>query len=86
MFDRRLQVRIDQARWSRLQREASRRGVPAAQLVRQAIDRLIPQPIPRDTEERRSALQAILDPEPMALPSPASLRQELDQIRSGGPS
>lgn len=77
MFDRRLQVLLDGARWSRLEREASRRGVPVAVLVREAIDLQIPQ----DAEERRSALQAILDAPRMAVPDPAQLREELDQIR-----
>jgi len=77
MFDRRLQVLIDDARWDRLEREASRRGVAVAVLVREAID----QQIPQDAEERRSALQAILDAEPMAVPEPGPLREELDQIR-----
>ncbi|MGA8208509.1 MAG: antitoxin [Candidatus Dormiibacterota bacterium] len=77
MFDRRLQVLIDDARWDRLEREASRRGVAVAVLVREAID----QQIPQDAEERRSALQAILDAEPMAVPQPRQLREELDQIR-----
>ncbi|MGA8427669.1 MAG: antitoxin [Candidatus Dormiibacterota bacterium] len=77
MFDRRLQVLIDDARWDRLEREASRRGVAVAVLVREAID----QQIPQDAEERRSALQAILDAEPMAVPHPRQLREELDQIR-----
>ena len=31
---------------------------------------------------RRSALQAILDAEPMSVPAPGPLRQELGQIRS----
>jgi len=77
MFDRRLQVLLDGARWSRLEREASRRGVPVAVLVREAID----QQIPQDAEERRSALQAILDAPSTAVPDPAPLREELDQIR-----
>jgi hypothetical protein len=80
MFDRRLQVLIDDARWSRLEREAGRRGVSVAVLVREAID----QQIPQDGEERRSALQAILDAEPMAVPQPAQLAKELDEIRARG--
>jgi hypothetical protein len=80
MFDRRLQVLIDDARWSRLEREAGRRGVPVAVLVREAID----QQIPQDAEERRSALQAILDAELMAVLDPVPLREELDEIRGRG--
>ncbi len=80
MFDRRLQVLIDDARWDRLEREAARRGVAVAVLVREAID----QQIPQDAEERRSALQAILDAEPMSVPAPGLLREELDQVRGRG--
>ena len=80
MFDRRLQVLIDDARWSRLEREAGRRGVSVAVLVREAIDQLIPQ----DGEERRSALQAVLDAQPMAVLDSEQLREELDEIRTRG--
>jgi hypothetical protein len=77
MFDRRLQVLIDEERWSRLEREAGRRGVSVAVLVREAID----ERFPGDAEERRAALQAILDAEPMEVPDPEQLRDELDAIR-----
>lgn len=75
-----MQVLIDDARWDRLEREAARRGVAVAVLVREAID----QQIPQDAEERRSALQAILDAEPMSVPAPGLLREELDQVRGRG--
>jgi hypothetical protein len=77
MFDRRLQVLIDEDRWSRLEREANRRGVPVAVLVREAIDERFPGGVDR----RRAALQAILDAEPMPVPEPDELRSELDSIR-----
>ena len=80
MFDRRLQVLIDDARWSHLEREAGRRGDSVAVLVREAIDQLIPQ----DGEERRSALQAVLDAQPMAVLDSEQLREELDEIRTRG--
>jgi len=82
MLDRRLQVLIDEDRWSRLDREAARRGVPVAVLVREAID----ERFPSDLEARRAALQAILDAEPMEVPDPADLRHELDAIRGQGPA
>jgi hypothetical protein len=78
MLDRRLQVLIDEARWSRLEREASKRGVPVAVLVREAID----ERFPGNAEERRAALQAILDAEPMQVPEPSDLRNELEAVRS----
>ena len=78
MLDRRLQVLIDEDRWHRLEREAARRQVPVAVLVREAID----ERFPGDADERRAALQALLDAEPMAVPQPDQLRDELDEMRS----
>ena len=78
MLDRRLQVLIDEDRWDRLGREARRRGVPVAVLVREAID----DRYPSGAKERRAALQAVLDAEPMAVPEPDRLRAELDAIRA----
>ncbi len=78
MLDRRLQVLIDGDRWSRLEREATRRGVPVAVLVREAID----DRYPGNAEERRAALQAILSAEPMDVPEPEQLRSELEALRA----
>jgi hypothetical protein len=77
MLDRRLQVLIDGSRWSRLEREASRRGVPVAVLVREAID----ERYPGDEDERRAALQAVLAADPMDVPDHAGLREEWEEIR-----
>lgn len=78
MLDRRLQVLIDDDRWSRLEREAGRRGVSVGTLVREAID----ERFPGDQDRRRAALQAVLDAEPMDVPDPEMLREELEAIRS----
>ncbi|MGH9069791.1 MAG: antitoxin [Acidimicrobiales bacterium] len=78
MFDRRLQVLIDEDRWVRLEREAGRRGVSLGALVREAID----ERFPGDADQRRAALQAILAAEPMDVPEPRELRDELEAIRS----
>jgi hypothetical protein len=78
MLDRRLQVLIDEERWSRLEREAARRRVSVSVLVREAID----ERYPSDTERRRAALSAILDAEPMGVPAPADLRRELESARA----
>jgi hypothetical protein len=77
MLDRRLQVLIDEDRWSRLEREAGRRGVSVAVLVREAID----ERFPGDADERRTALQAILNADPMDVPDPEELGDELQAIR-----
>ncbi|HLG92558.1 MAG TPA: hypothetical protein VKY15_06210 [Acidimicrobiales bacterium] len=78
MLSRRLQVLVDEERWSRLEHEARRRGVSVASLVRAAID----QRFPSDAGRRRAALQAILEAEPMEVPDPDGLRGELEAIRS----
>jgi hypothetical protein len=78
MLDRRLQVLIDEDRWTRLEREAERRKVSVSTIVREAID----ERYPSDAERRRAALQAVLDAEPMDVPDPDALVVELDEIRS----
>ena len=47
-------------------------------LVREAID----ENYPSHANQRRAALQAVLDAEPMEAPNPEELRRELDDIRS----
>lgn len=78
MLNRRLQVLIDESHWTRLEREATRRGVSVGMLVREAID----DRFPGDAEERRAALEAVLAADPMEVPSPEDLRDELEDIRS----
>lgn len=78
MLDRRLQVLIDEDRWSRLEREAGRRRVSVAVLVREAID----ERFPGNADERRTALEAILAADPMDVPDPDQLRDELEAIRN----
>lgn len=78
MLDRRLQVLIDEGRWLRLEREAGRRGVSVGLLVREAID----ERFPGDADQRRVALQAVLDAESMDVPDPEQLHAELEALRS----
>jgi hypothetical protein len=74
MLDHRLQILLDDERYRKVVREAERRGVSIAAVIREALDRL-----PTEVELRRAAIQAILDAEPMPLPcDPAELRRELD--------
>jgi hypothetical protein len=77
MLDRRLQVLIDQDRWARLEYEAERRNVSVSTLVREAID----ERFPSRSDERRAALRAVLEADPMAVPGPDDLRRELDKMR-----
>lgn len=78
MLDRRLQILIDDERWARLEREAGRRGVAVAVLVREAID----ERFPTGQAERRAAAQALLDAEPMEVADPEQLRAELVALRA----
>jgi hypothetical protein len=73
----RLQILLDDERYRRVAREAKRRRVSIAAVIRDALDR-----IPFDPDVRRTAIDAILDAEPMAVPDdPAELRRELDAAR-----
>ena len=81
MLDRRLQVLVDQERYRRLEAEARRRRTSVAQVVREAIDSVLP----ADVARKRAALKEILEAEPMPVPEdPADLKRELDEIRGGG--
>ena len=74
MLDHRVQILLDDERYQKVAREAKRRGVSIAAVIRDALDRL-----PADAEVRRAAIAAILAAEPMALPAePAALRRKLD--------
>jgi hypothetical protein len=74
MLDHRLQILLNEDRYDKLAREAGRRGVSIAAVIRDAIDRL-----PVDDERRRAAVSRILAAEPMEVPlDPAEIRRELD--------
>jgi hypothetical protein len=79
MFDRRVQLLLDRDRYERVAREAGRRGVSVATVIREAIDRSIP----AGEERRMKAGRLILDAPDIPLPDPAALRKELEEIRSG---
>jgi hypothetical protein len=74
MYERRLQLLIDRARYERVAIQARRRRVSVAMVIRDAIDLALP----ADTDERRAAYEAILGAAPMSLGSPEELRAELD--------
>ena len=74
MLDHRVQILLDEERYRRVAREARRRGVSIAAVIRDALDRLT-----SVGETRRGAIEAILTAEAMAVPTdPAELRRELD--------
>jgi hypothetical protein len=74
MLEHRLQILLDDDRYQKVVSEARRRGVSIAAVIREALDRL-----PSHVEARRSAIDAILDADTMAVPKdPADLRREVD--------
>lgn len=75
MYERRLQLLIDQGRYERVAAQARRRRVSVAMVIRDAIDVALPV----DIDERRSAFNAIVDAVPMSIGSPEDLRRELDE-------
>lgn len=78
MLDHRLQILLDDERYQKVAREAKRRRVSIAAVIRDALDRL-----PSAADVRRSAIDAILDAQAMAVPNdPADLRRELDAARA----
>ena len=78
MYNRRLQVLLDDDRHERIAAAARHRGVSVATVVREAIDRGLPEPESR----RRAAARALLDAPDMAVPEPADLRAELEALRA----
>lgn len=83
MLDRRVQVLLDKGRYEKVSRLARRRGVPAAAVIRDAIDQLEDE---EEWEERRRAIEAILAAEPMDVPDdPGVIRRELDEYRGRWP-
>lgn len=77
MFSHRLQILLDDGRHARITRAAKERGVSVATVVREAIDRGM-----AGEDDRRAAARNLLDAPDMAVPAdPASLREELDELR-----
>ena len=77
MLTRRLQVLLDDERHHRLERVAAERGVSVATVVREAIDRGLPDPAGR----RRAAGGRVLDAPDMQVPQVDELLAELDELR-----
>jgi hypothetical protein len=78
MFDRRLQILIDEGRHERITAAARERGVSVATVVRDALDR----GLPAATGRRRRAARELLDAPDMDVPDdPGDLIAELDALR-----
>ena len=81
MYERRLQILIDEPRYRRLAARARERKVSVAEVVREAIDLAVP----ADLDKKRAAWRAIKAAEPMPVPETIEeLKAELDELRSGG--
>lgn len=76
-LDRRLQVLLDQERHDRLAAIADERGVSVATVVREAIDRGLPDLSGR----RRNAARRLLESPDMPVPDLDELLAELDELR-----
>jgi len=78
MLERRLQILLDEERYTRLQSAARERGVSVATIVREAIDRGLAGP----QEPRRAAGARILEAADMSVGDPDVLLAELDALRA----
>ncbi len=76
-YDRRLQILLDEERHDRIVAVARQRGVSVATVVREAIDRGIPQP----DRKRADAGRRLLMAEDMDVPDVSTLKAELDEAR-----
>ncbi len=81
MYDRRLQLLLDEPRYQRVAFEARRRNTSVAAVIRAAIDTALAP----DLEEKRAAWEALKAAPPMPVPETVEeLKAELDEIRGGG--
>jgi hypothetical protein len=76
-LDHRLQILIDDEHHRRISAAAEQRGVSVATIVREAIDR----GLPNSDERRKDAGRRLLDAADMPVPEPHELRAELDALR-----
>jgi hypothetical protein len=64
IYERRLQILLDDARYRRVAAAARARKTSVAQVIRDAIDHALPE----DLERRRAAGRALLAADPMPVP------------------
>ena len=80
MYDRRVVLLLDEARFARVSGLAAQRGTSVASVIREAIDHGLPGP----ASGKAAAIRRILTAEPMPVPhDPADLKAELDTVRAG---
>ena len=80
MYDRRLQILLDEQRYRRVAARAHERKTSVAAVIRDAIDLALP----ADLAKKRAAAKRILAAEPVPLPDWAERKAELDEARAGG--
>lgn len=80
MYDRRLQILLDDARYRRVAAAAKARKTSVAAVIRDAID----QALPVHLEAKRRAAEELLAAEPVDLPGPEELKREIREARYGG--
>jgi hypothetical protein len=77
MLDRRVQIRLDERRYRRLQSEARERKSSMAAVIRDAIDEVYP----AGTSRRTAAARSVLGSTPMPVPSVEELREERESAQ-----
>jgi hypothetical protein len=76
IYDRRLQILLDEPRYRRVTAIARERKTSVAAVIREAIDLLAPADC-----SKRAAWKRIQAAEPMPVPDPDELKAELEEIR-----
>ena len=81
MFERRLQILIDEPRYRRLAAAARERRQSVSAVIREAIDVAFP----ADLAKKRAAWEEIKKAKPMDVPETVEeLKVELEELHSGG--
>ena len=80
MYERRLQILLDDARYRRVAAAAKARKTSVAAVIRDAID----QALPVDLDAKEKAWRELLEAEPIPLPDdPADLKREIEETLYG---
>ena len=80
MYERRLQILLDDVRYRRVAAAARARKTSVAAVIRDAID----QALPVELETKRQAWRELMEMEPIPVPETVEeLKRELDDIRAG---
>ena len=79
MYERRLQILLDEQRYRRIATIAHERKSSVAAVIREAIDLLAPD----DYGKKQAAAKRILAASPMPVPDPEELKAELRELRRG---